>query len=265
MLKTETPKSKAERHKILIALVVLFLVSFACRSPTPPTTEPAMDVIQVIAWTQTAAVQSIPPTNTLPPTPTKTRVPTETAEPTATSVPEQPITLTGTGDTVVDFDKWNGPALMRVTHNGSRNFMLRTYPADSNDYYDLLINTVGSYQGVLPLDFRDGEHTSRLVINADGPWEMHIDPLDTIKFLTVPGTYQSVGDDVVGLDGRAPDLLKIDASFASGNFIVEATTGVRELLVNEIAPYTGTVVLSNDTTTLIVTASGPWNIGVTAR
>lgn len=252
------------KHQIVIAFVILFTASLACGSPASPTTEPAVDVMQAIALTQTAAAQPIP-TNTLPPIPTETRVPTDTPEPTATSVPEQPITLTGTGDAVVDFDKWNGPALMRVTHKGFRNFILRNYPAGSNDYYDLLVNTIGSYQGVLPLDFRDSERTGRLIINADGQWEVLIDPLDTIKYLTVPGTYQSVGDDVVGLNGRMPDLLQIDASFASSNFVVEAITGVRELLVNEIAPYTGTVMLSDNTSILIVTASGPWSIEVTAR
>jgi hypothetical protein len=42
--------------------------------------------------------------------------------------------------------------------------------------------------------------------------------------------------------------------------------GARQsLLVNEIAPYDGTVVAGKDTVVLVIEAEGPWQIEVTVR
>jgi hypothetical protein len=42
-----------------------------------------------------------------------------------------------------------------------------------------------------------------------------------------------------------PDLLKVDASQAKGNFAIWGYGNDRDLLVNEIAPYSGTVVVAS--------------------
>ena len=68
-----------------------------------------------------------------------------------------------------------------------------------------------------------------------------------------------------------PDLLKVDASQAKRNFAVWALGKSRDLLVNEIAPYTGTVLvnkrllLDGGIVLLLVSADGPWSIEITGR
>jgi len=69
----------------------------------------------------------------------------------------------------------------------------------------------------------------------------------------------------VMLYGGKPDLLKIDASKAHSNFVIWAYGTMRDLLVNEIAPYTGTVIAKSDTIILVIEASGEWSIAVTTR
>lgn len=73
------------------------------------------------------------------------------------------------------------------------------------------------------------------------------------------------GDDVILLAGGTPDLLKVDASAARSNFVIWGYGERRRLLVNEIAPYDGTVIAGKDTLVLAIEAEGRWQIEVTAR
>ncbi len=77
--------------------------------------------------------------------------------------------------------------------------------------------------------------------------------------------FEGTGDDVVYLDGDTPDLLKIDASKADSNFVIWGFGNTRDLLVNEIAPYDGVVIVSSDTSVLVIEAEGAWSIEVTTR
>lgn len=246
-------------NKAAIISIAIFLFSACSPAVTP---EPTLDVGAVqtaAAGTFVADLTKAAPTNTPPPT--------NTPLPTATSTPApQPILLSGTGSNVVDFQKWNGPAVLYITHVGVGNFAVRNYPATGGDYYDLLVNTIGPYEGMKPLDWFDDEQTARFEVIADGQWEIRVLPLDLLPVEQVPSTFQESGDLVVGLRGGSPDLLKIDASQASRNFAIHTfSSNGKDLVVNEIAPYTGTVIIDSSTFALVITATGPWSIEVTAR
>lgn len=261
------------RGKIIIGVGSIIAVCFACICitsilPSNPSASPTFDAVAL----QTDTVETVlagqtanAPTNTL--APTDTPAPTDTSVPTFTSTPlPQPIVLTGTGDSVVDFSKWDGPAILHVTHNGGGNFVLWNNDASGN-HIDLLINTIGSYQGTLPLDFLDIEQTTRFEVNAGGTWEIQVLPFAMVRKENIPGIIQGVGDEVIAFTGAAsPDLLKADASGASGNFVV-FTFGDsgRDLALNEIAPYTGTVAAARGTYVIVITATGPWSIEVTTK
>jgi hypothetical protein len=267
---SNTWKSSKQGKAIVVAIVIVFLCLccgligiFAPKSS--PASNP--DATPDIKALQTSAVQTVMagvPTKT--PLPTNTPQPTETPLPTATSTPPpQPIVLTGSGDSVVDVKKWNGPAILKATHTGGGNFIVLNY-ASSGDKIDLLINTIGNYAGTLPLDFLDSQRTARLEITAGGQWELTIFPIQNARRETVPSSIQGTGDDVVVLTDAAPDLLKINATQAEGNFILMTYgTKGRDLLVNEIAPYSGTVMTKPGTYLLVITATGPWSIEITAK
>lgn len=171
------------------------------------------------------------------------------------------VEYTGVGDSVVDLD-WEGPGLAMIQHDGDRNFIVETYDA-LGERMGLLVNTIGYYGGVRPLNFMDDEQAARLVIQADGPWSVLIVPLDYTPVVEVPGTIDFNSDYVVAFED-APDLLQVDASGATGNFIIYAygETG-RRLLVNDIAPYQGTVIAPANTFLLEIIADGPFTIDVT--
>jgi hypothetical protein len=82
----------------------------------------------------------------------------------------------------------------------------------------------------------------------------------------VPGVLEGTGDDVVILLGESPDLLKVDAGQATSNFAIWAYgDDGRDLAVNEIAPYTGTVLVNRSTYLLVIQAEGSWSIDITTR
>jgi hypothetical protein len=180
-------------------------------------------------------------------------------------VPE-PIFLVQYGDAVFNIQKWQGPAILKIKHTGGGNFVVRNYPAEGNNYYDLLVNTIGNYEGTVPLDFRDDEQTARFEVKADGTWEFHIEPITNARIEEIPSVISGNGDDIIFIGGGKPDLLKVDAVQARRNFVVRAiANGKFDLIVNEIAPYSGTSLLDNSTIALIINATGPWQLEVTTR
>jgi hypothetical protein len=215
------------------------------------------------------------PEPTEPPEPTNTPEPTDTPQPTDTPAPTftptiapsptplpDPIVLTGTGDSVVDFDNPFSVAIVHVTGNAaSRYFGVTTYDANGNQI-DLLVNTTDPYDGVRPLDFRDDEHTTRFEVSADGDWVIEIKHLFEARKLDVPGTITGSGDDVFLLLGAAPDTATIIGNAEGRYFGVFAYGEEIDLLVNTTDPYEGTVIVDPNTLVIEVKAEGEWEITV---
>lgn len=272
--------------KRISVLIFLFFLLSACApaalTPTPsPTFTLAPTKIATAEPTETftpAATRTPAATNTpkatSTPRPTKTPVPTSTPLPSVTPSPiptatpiKTPIVLTGKGDAVVDVNKWTGFALARITYTGGRNFVVKNYDANG-ERIDLLVNTIGVYSGTKIIDVNS--ETARFQIESSGNWEIQVLPIDLIRYQKIPSTVDGVGDDVI-LIGPYPDLLKIDASTAKGNLIIWGIGKNRSLLVNDISPYTGTVIVGKnipiDSGIMIleVKAVGPWSIQITTR
>lgn len=187
-----------------------------------------------------------------------------TNRPTATPVTFDPIRLNGRGDDVVRLAKPNVPAIVRLVHQGSSNFVVINYDDNGNRIH-LLVNEIGSYAGIRPLDFSDGEQTSRLEIQADGSWTVEVKPLSAAQRVSVPTTsLGGSGDTVLLLTGSSPDTATISHN-GSSNFVVMAYGSSRRLLVNEIGRYNGTVVVPRGTAVLEVIADGDWQMAITGR
>lgn len=200
---------------------------------------------------------------TLSPISTDTPIATDTALPPAPTT--APIDLKGSGDSVINIQKGDQPAIAKIAYYGSGNFAIQNYD-DNNTQIDLLVNTIGSYQGTVPLDFMDGEHTTRFQVTASGPWEIQVLPLSDVRHAPIPGQIQGSGDDVIYLDGNNPDTITADASQASNNFVVYSySENGHDLLINDIAPYTGTVLIDHTTIMVSVLATGKWTLNVTTK
>lgn len=258
--------------KTYLAMMVLAALLAGCGQPATP----SQNAIQTaIAQTRAAEPTQAPilaqmPTLTATPMATNTPILTATPQPTQTPTPQptatatpKPIKLSGTGDSVVDIDKGDWAAIAKIKYSGGSNFAVWTY-GKSGEKYDLIVNTIGAYDGTRPIDLLNNQHTARLEITASGRWEIEILPAIQARSIKVPGLIEGNGDDVVLLIGK-PDLGKVDASKATRNFAIWAysTTG-RDLPVNKIAPYSGTIILTN-AVFLDVKATGPWSIETTSK
>lgn len=252
--------------KILVLCLSVCLL-FAC-SPT------AEQIQKAIEQTQSADL-NLPnpsgPTSTNVPKATRTPKPSNTPRPTNTSTTAptktpapEPITLSGSGDDIVDFVKWEGAAIGIFTNSGSSNFIVKSFD-QAGEYVDLLINTIGSYQGTVPIDFSSDEQTSRLEIKSSGSWEVQILPIDYARTETVPGIITGNTDDVVILTGEDPDLVKATSTGKSNFIVISYSPSDRDLIFNEISPYSGTAMLDSSTILLTISAEGDWSLEVTAR
>lgn len=276
--------TKKLSRKAIALIVVVGLIGACCTSlftmslvgrllpatPTPtarPTATPVPPT-HTLAPTQTATprptVTPEPPTATATVTNTPGPTATPTKTPTATAT-KAPITLTGNGSDVVALNKPESIALLRITYTGGGNFAVWSYDANGKRL-DLLVNTIGAYKGTLIIDeLTNSPTTARLQVDSHGPWRIEVLTLDSARLESAPGTFRGTGDDVVVIIAGNPDTLK--ASYpAGGNFAVWAyAESGRRLVINEIGPYTGTVVLPAKTVLFKVHAEGPWEFTVTAR
>lgn len=184
---------------------------------------------------------------------TTTRAPAPPPPPPTTEPMLPTEVFSGTGDSVVRIAT-PGMRAAKISHRGSRNFVVRSID-DSMESTDLLVNEIGNYDGVVPVDF-DGSVSTGFEVTADGPWRIEIGDPDLLRM--ADGPFNGRGDDIVTyMGGVGPATIQHSGS---RNFVVLTTfKGDRDLLVNEIGNYSGTVVLRGPTY-VIVSADGEWSV-----
>ena len=149
-------------------------------------------------------------------------------------------TVTGAGDDVIDLPAPGFPCIMKISHSGSRNFIVHIVDTSGNDV-DLLINTIASYSGVVT-DYERFSDAAMLSISADGNWSVTFKPLKSMARLENGG--QIRGDCVAHIVEASLTKVNISNS-GERNFIVRGIGLTRSiLLVDEIGPYDGKVVWS---------------------
>jgi hypothetical protein len=233
---------------------------------TVPTEEP-----EPTATSEPTSTPEPTATATLTPTaePTNTPAPTATPEPTSTPTPEptatpapQPAVYSGSGDNVIDVQKPGGPDAAVVAYirgnAEARHFAVENFGANG-EQINLLVNTTDPYEGIVPVDFRSGEQTTRLQISASGEWYIELRPLASVRRASAPGAIEGTGDDVFIVDGE-PDTALIRGNADARHFAVTAYGERSNLLVNTTDPYDGRVIVAHDTIVVEVNAEGGWSI-----
>lgn len=196
--------------------------------------------------------------------PTEEEIVEEIVEEKPVEEPE-PIILSGSGDSIVDIEKLDKAMVVHIIGNKSSNhFAVINYDKEG-ERIELLVNTTEPYDGIRPLDFENGEWTSRFEVNATGSWTIEVLPLSSLRILSVPGSIKGKGDEVFLLMGNIPDLAKITGNAKSSHFAVLGYNGGRDLLVNTTEPYEGTVMLNKSTFIIEVIAIDNWAIEVSAK
>lgn len=182
-----------------------------------------------------------------------------TPEPDPEPEPTKPVSYKGSGDRIIKIKKPSGEkdeaVIVTISHNGYANFAV--WSLDKKLRQDqLLVNTIGDYKGIVPLDFEGGQQTTRLQVEADGSWKMAIKPITSVRRFS--SKIKGKGDDVVYFKGGSK-IGNIKHS-GSGNFAVwYYGSDYTDLLVNEIGNYKGQSPLPGEAV-MVVTADGSWSI-----
>jgi hypothetical protein len=186
--------------------------------------------------------------------------PTPTPTPTPTVPDIQPQQFSGSGDQVVRLATPVGRAFRAtITASGaSSNFAV--WAVDSTGAkYDLLVNEIGGYSGthLVTLPY-SSDSIWGLEVTASGlSWTIAVSPLTTATSWA-SGTFNGSGSNVVAVPAPSAPTSVTFTHSGSSNFAVWAVDGSGkqiDLLVNEIGPYSGTVLMPLATRYLSVDAA----------
>lgn len=174
------------------------------------------------------------------------------------SIPD-PVVYSGTGDDVVQITPPEGKYVFRITGNQEgRHFSVKAYDSFAESI-DLLVNTTSQYSGVT---YDPTQSTAMLEISATGDWTIELVSIYTMDALISGNSISGEGDAV--LQVFAPVLTAdIQGNDAAAHFSVKSYDmdgGYLDLLVNTTDPYSGTVMMGLDVSTLVISAEGPWTI-----
>ena len=170
-----------------------------------------------------------------------------------------PIVQSGVGDNIVALPTGATGGIVIASHAGSCNFAVMVLDATNASTGELLVNTIGAYQGTTPWGITAFSEGVNLQITADGEWTVQILPMGSAPALAPSGT----GDAVFVYDGPVGALAATHAGSSNFAIIEEVSNGFSMgLLVNEIGAYSGTVPLSAGPSVIVVTADGAWTLVV---
>lgn len=170
----------------------------------------------------------------------------------------KPIDLSGSGDTVTEsIQLEKGFVVMTATHDGGRNFAVKMYGPNDQD---LLINTIGSYEGEKFFLTDSGEY--KFEVTADGNWNFNFQRKVPEE---VEGTSISGYGDEVRFVQLSPASYTVSATHSGDrNFVVKANG--QNLLFNEIGIYSGQKIQKvNDEAVyaIEISADGEWTLDFT--
>lgn len=197
------------------------------------------------------------------PAPTRTPAQTRTPVPAATPAPAfADINLGGFGDAVPLFTiPSDTAAIAQISHSGGGNFAVWTVDSGGS-YNDLLVNEIGNYSGTVLFDETNGQHSVAFEITAGGSWTITVRPVTAARPWDGSSALNGHGDDVVRISPPISGLAIVTMQHTgSSNFAVFSySSSGADLLVNEIGPYLGQVVVPSGTFLLEITADGAWTV-----
>ncbi len=170
-----------------------------------------------------------------------------------------PATVEGTSADVVPLPEGASGGLVTAVHEGEGNFAVSVLDAANQPTGELLVNTIGAYQGTTAFGVQGLGDGVALQVQASGKWTLTLAPISTAPVLAPSGQ-----GDAVFLYGAAAATLSV-TNEGEGNFVVQQYTGNPldfGLLVNEIGPYQGKVPLTAGPSVVSVQSTGAWTMSV---
>ena len=151
-------------------------------------------------------------------------------------------------------------ALVSLKYSGSDNFVVWSIGADGSRN-ELLVNTIGRYQGTVLLDQRG--HSVALSVETTGRWTGTIAPLSQADRWNTTEITTGSGDNVLMLSSETIGLKTMLIKHSGkSNFVVWSYSidGQPNLLVNEIGDYSGEVLLPDQTYIISIQSEGNWGV-----
>jgi hypothetical protein len=184
----------------------------------------------------------------------------QATDPSTSETPEfAAINLKGRGNAVKKFKiPRDAVAIAEITHRGARNFAIWSVDRLGTKL-DLLVNTIGDYNGTVLFDEQPGQHSAAFQVEADGTWRIRILPIERAPKWNGRDSLDGRGDSVIALTRPTSGLLTTNIRHeGSRNFAVWAYGDSTDLLVNEIGRYKGESLVPAGTLLFEVQADGRW-------
>lgn len=172
------------------------------------------------------------------------------------------IHLSGSGDSVPKFTiPVDSAAIAHFTYNGSGNFSVFSLAANG-DHNDLLVNTIGRYDGIVLMDATVGEHSVAFEVTADSAWTATIEQPSRAPTWSGQTRLTGSGDSVYQVQPSTSGLTVVAVTFSGdGNDVLWTYSGSgRDLAINSVGSYSGQVTLPAGTFLLEINASGSWSV-----
>lgn len=241
------------KRLVYILIVLLLLLNVGC-SATKPADKAADATLQA-----TKTPQAISTPTPFKPLETPTSAPTTAQsqpEPTPFQAPqEDALVYSGDSPTVLDnieLGDWVYRAAF--TYNGSKYAMVY-------DNKKLAITSIGKFDGSFALS---GNKSHNIEIDADGPWEFVISPVQITDTMNFSGNGYVVSDVFIG-DASKSGVYSLSHK-GSGSFLVMlyASGYSPKIVTSKIGDYTGEVLLEIEPSTtyiwVVQASDGDWEI-----
>lgn len=168
-------------------------------------------------------------------------------------------TYDGNGDDYFEITKPDEMALIKIEGNKNNRHFAVQGVNNNGQNTKLFVNTTESYSGTRALDFLADNNTTHLEVKASGNWKIDILPFSQAKNISVGNSITGSGDQVLKVDG-SPNAAIIKGNSQQRHFSILSWGDHRNLLVNTLDKYDGTVRISSPVYFLEITAVGDWTI-----
>lgn len=172
--------------------------------------------------------------------------------------PFQSEVYEGSGDDVINIDTTTTDAwYLHIEFSGDSHFSVTRYDS-SNNYVDPFVNTVGNYSGNV---IDSTLSTKALEIKSNESWKVEARPVLEL-------TKHNQGESITG---SGADVMLVSTSVTTASISCDGDShfavwacgaSPKDLLVNTIAPYSGTVMLRNNPFLIYVESKGNWTINL---
>lgn len=250
---------------VLGSLIVLIVIGSILGEPETADRQQAATVTP--APTQSAPLAQQPDSVDQTATPA---TPEPTVRPAAQPARSQPapFELTGSGQQATNaFQLAGGVTVFKMTHQGASNFAIWLKDGSSGENVELLVNTIGSFNGSKLVGVPSGSYL--LDVSADGSWRVTVEQPRPSGAEGAPQTFtgssQSAAGPIELKSGLARFALKHSGDGNFALWLIDDSGDNVALLANDIGPFDGSKAeqVLDGIYWFDVTANGNWSIEVT--